>query len=58
MKRTVQMAKLGANIPRPKGQRKNKNRFHELRLTRLQKKQEQMEAEVAANNAEVIHVNS
>lgn len=31
MKRSNQLRKPGNNIPCPKGQRKNKNRFHELK---------------------------
>jgi len=55
MKRTVQLAKLGANIPAPRGQQKNKHRFHELQFNRLQEKQKKMEAEV---NQEIANVNS
>lgn len=54
MKRTTQLRKVGNNIPALKGQRKNKNKFHELKLQRLQKKQEQMEAEINTNNAEIV----
>lgn len=43
MKRSNELRKPGNNIPSPRGQQKNKHRFHELRLQRAQKLQEQME---------------
>ncbi len=46
MKRTVQMAKPGNNIPAPRGKQKNKHRFHEIQFQRLQNEQVNMETEI------------
>lgn len=44
MKRSGELRKPGNVIPSAKGRQKNKHIFHELKLQRAQKLQEQMEA--------------
>lgn len=55
MKRSAELGKPGNNLPSARGKQKNKHRFDELKLQRLQAKQIKMETEF---NKEINNENS